>query len=208
MKFTRITELIQNANDILKSTVDNDEKVDIDSGPPGGGGDCGKICMSQKTTKLVKEVGHTTLSSVLKVGLGTYLSIRQLVPPLHPPPQKIVSRTYEKARGKLRKVQCIIMFWQNKLTRPVHQTGALGKFIHPAFLVLSGFVLTVNTIVGGALVVLSALVNGVLLAIAGGIAYLGHLASEKERQMTMGGPQGPTTKGVAQMLEALGRAVG
>lgn len=65
--------------------------------------------------------------------------------------------------------------------------------------------LTVNTIVGGSLVVISVLVNGIFLAIAGGIAYLGHLVSDKERQK-MGGPGGPKTKEIAQMLELLGRA--
>ncbi|KAJ4425092.1 hypothetical protein N0V82_000146 [Gnomoniopsis sp. IMI 355080] len=57
----------------------------------------------------------------------------------------------------------------------------LGKYIHPAFLALNGTVLTVNVIVGGALVITSALVNGLFLAISADIAYLGKLASDKER---------------------------
>lgn len=170
LAFNRITQLVQDADDILKSTRDDDkagtvtttpqgEDVDeeFEDGRPVGGnedGKCGKMCMSKKTNNIVKEVGHAALNAVLKVGLGL-----------------------------------------------------LGKHIHPAFLALSGFVLTVNTIVGGALVVLSALVNGVFLAIAGGIAYLGHLASDKERQR-MGGPGGPKTKEIAQVLGMLGRAVG
>lgn len=80
----------------------------------------------------------------------------------------------------------------------------LGKHVNPAFLALSGCVLTVNTLTGGSLVVVSALVNGVFLAISAGIAYLGKLVSDKERHR-VGGPAGFKTREIAQMLELLGR---
>lgn len=99
---------------------------------------------------------------------------------------------------------CYTLSWTN--SKSLHKIDLLGKYVNPAFLALSGFVLGVNTIAGGSLVVVSVLVNGIFLAIAGGIAYLGHLVSEKERQK-MGGPGGPKTKEIAQMLELLGRAV-
>ncbi|KAK2614213.1 hypothetical protein N8I77_001059 [Diaporthe amygdali] len=75
----------------------------------------------------------------------------------------------------------------------------LGKFIAPTFLVLSGIIVALNTLVGGALAVVATLVNGMFLAIAGGIAYLGHLVSEKEKQMA-GGPDGFLTKEVSKMI--------
>lgn len=83
----------------------------------------------------------------------------------------------------------------------------LGKNVHPAFLALSGTVLTLNTIVGGALVAVSALVNGLFLAISAGIAYLGRLASEKQREKA-GGPMGPKTLELDKVLAVLLRTVG
>lgn len=82
----------------------------------------------------------------------------------------------------------------------------VGKYIHPAFLALSGTVLALNTIVGGALVAVSALVNGLFLAIAAGIAYLGKLASDDQKE-TAGGPMGPKTleldKALAMVLNLI-----
>lgn len=72
------------------------------------------------------------------------------------------------------------------------RTDALDKVISPFFMALSGIVLTLNAIVGGALAAIAALVNGIGLAIAAGLAYLGHLISEKERQKA-GGPGGNIT---------------
>lgn len=74
----------------------------------------------------------------------------------------------------------------------------------PAFLALSGTVITLNGIVGGALVAVSALVNGLFIAIAAGIAYLGRLASDKEREQA-GGPMGPKTFEISKLLEILRR---
>lgn len=78
--------------------------------------------------------------------------------------------------------------------------------MQPAFLALSGTVITLNGVVGGALVAVSALVNGVFLAIAAGIAYLGHLASEKQREQA-GGPMGPKTLEISKLLDILVHAV-
>lgn len=64
---------------------------------------------------------------------------------------------------------------------------------------LSGIVLTLNAIVGGALAAIAALVNGIGLAIAAGLAYLGHLVSEKEKQKA-GGPGGNITHHIGQMI--------
>lgn len=87
----------------------------------------------------------------------------------------------------------------------------LGKYIQPAFLALSGTVLTLNAIVGGSLVAVSALVNGLFLAISAGIAYLGKLASDKQREQA-GGPTGPQTieldKTLKMVLDLIGRHVG
>lgn len=57
---------------------------------------------------------------------------------------------------------------------------------------------------GGALAAVSALVNGIGLAIAAGLAYLGHLVSEKDRQRA-GGPGGNITQHIGHMI---GEAVG
>ncbi|KAL1859479.1 hypothetical protein Daus18300_009624 [Diaporthe australafricana] len=75
----------------------------------------------------------------------------------------------------------------------------LGKYISPAFLALSGIVVTLNAIVGGALAVLAGLVNGIFLTIAGGIAYLGHLVSDKDKERA-GGPAGNVTLHVVDMI--------
>lgn len=85
--------------------------------------------------------------------------------------------------------------------------GLLGKYIHQTSQALSGFILTVNSIIGGALVLLTVLVNGILLAIAASIEYLGNIILDKECQR-MGGPGGLMTKEITQMLELLGRAAG
>lgn len=83
-------------------------------------------------------------------------------------------------------------------------TDALGKVISPFFLALSGMVLALNAIVGGALAAVAALVNGIGLAIAAGLAYLGHLVSEKDRHKA-GGPNGNITHAVSHLI---GEAVG
>lgn len=75
----------------------------------------------------------------------------------------------------------------------------MGKHISPAFIALSGIVLTLNTIIGGALATVAALVNGVGLSIAAGLAYLGHLVSEKDK-MKAGGPDGHITKAVGKLI--------
>lgn len=64
---------------------------------------------------------------------------------------------------------------------------------------LSAIVLTLNAIVGGALAAIAALVNGIGLAIAAGIAYIGHLVSEKERQKA-GGPGGNITQSIGHFI--------
>ncbi|KAG8166658.1 hypothetical protein KVR01_002347 [Diaporthe batatas] len=76
---------------------------------------------------------------------------------------------------------------------------ALGKSISPFFLALSAIVLVINAVVGGALAALAALVNGIGFAIAAGIAYLGHLVSEKEKQ-TAGGPGGNITQSIGHFI--------
>ncbi|KAK7721251.1 hypothetical protein SLS64_001547 [Diaporthe eres] len=81
---------------------------------------------------------------------------------------------------------------------------ALGKTISPFFLALSGIVLAINAIVGGALAALAALVNGIGLAIAAGLAYLGRLVSEKDKEM-IGGPGGNITSFIGNLI---GHAVG
>ncbi|POS74867.1 hypothetical protein DHEL01_v206743 [Diaporthe helianthi] len=75
----------------------------------------------------------------------------------------------------------------------------LGKSISPFFTALSALVLTLNAIVGGALAALAVLVNGIGLAIAAGIAYIGHLVSEKEKQMA-GGPGGNITQAIGHFI--------
>lgn len=60
-------------------------------------------------------------------------------------------------------------------------------------------VLTLNTIVGGALAAVAAFVNGVGLSIAAGLAYLGHIVSEKEKQR-VGGPTGHITKVISDLI--------
>lgn len=84
------------------------------------------------------------------------------------------------------------------------RTDALGKSVSPFFLALSGIVLTLNAIVGGALAAVAAVVNGIGLTIAGGLAYLGHLVSEKEK-MKAGGPAGNITQTIGKLI---GDAVG
>lgn len=74
----------------------------------------------------------------------------------------------------------------------------------PAFLALSGTVITLNGIVGGTLVAVSALVNGLFIAVSAGIAYLGKLASDKEREQA-GGPMGPKTFEISKLLDMLKR---
>lgn len=59
--------------------------------------------------------------------------------------------------------------------------------------------LTLNAIVGGALAAIAALVNGIGLAIAAGLAYLGHIISEKEKQKA-GGPGGNITQHIGNMI--------
>lgn len=59
--------------------------------------------------------------------------------------------------------------------------------------------LTLNAIVGGALAAIAALVNGIGLAIAAGLAYLGHIISEKEKQKA-GGPGGNITQAIGNMI--------
>lgn len=75
----------------------------------------------------------------------------------------------------------------------------MGKHVSPFFLALSAIVLTLNTIIGGALAAVAAFVNGIGLAIAGGLAYLGHLVSEKEK-MKAGGPTGHVTKFISGLI--------
>lgn len=75
----------------------------------------------------------------------------------------------------------------------------MGKQVSPFFLALSAIVLTLNAIVGGMLAVIAALVNGIGLSIAAGLAYLGHLVSEKER-MKAGGPDGHVTKFITDLI--------
>lgn len=75
----------------------------------------------------------------------------------------------------------------------------MGKQVSPFFLALSGIVLTLNTLVGGALAAVATFVNGVGLSIAGGLAYLGHLVSEKEK-MKAGGPDGHITKVIGDLI--------
>ncbi|KAG6366076.1 hypothetical protein INS49_000252 [Diaporthe citri] len=75
----------------------------------------------------------------------------------------------------------------------------VGKHVSPFFLALSGIVLTLNTLVGGALAAVAAFVNGVGLAIAAGLAYLGHLVSEREK-MRAGGPNGHLTKVIGDII--------
>ncbi|KKY38253.1 hypothetical protein UCDDA912_g01570 [Diaporthe ampelina] len=84
----------------------------------------------------------------------------------------------------------------------------LGNHVSPVFIALSGVVLTLNTIIGGALATVAALVNGVGLSIAAGLAYLGNLVSEKEK-MRAGGPNGHITKAVGKLIgEAVGSKLG
>lgn len=83
----------------------------------------------------------------------------------------------------------------------------LGKVIQPAFIGLSGTVLTVNLIVGGSLTLVSGLVNGLLLAIAAGILYLGKLASDDQREKA-GGPMGPVTLNLSKALAVLLKILG
>ncbi|KAF3767125.1 hypothetical protein M406DRAFT_69289 [Cryphonectria parasitica EP155] len=83
---------------------------------------------------------------------------------------------------------------------------ALGKRIQPVFIALSGLVITVNGLVGGTLVFITTLVNALLLAIAAGIAFLGHLVSDTERAKA-GGPGGPKTAEIANLLDGLGWVV-
>lgn len=57
---------------------------------------------------------------------------------------------------------------------------------------------------GGALAAVAALVNGIGLAIAAGLAYLGHLVSEKDKERA-GGPGGNITQFIGHII---GQAVG
>lgn len=75
----------------------------------------------------------------------------------------------------------------------------MGKQASPFFLALSAIVLTLNAIIGGALAAVAAFVNGIGLSIAAGIAYLGHLVSEKEK-MKAGGPDGHVTKFITDLI--------
>lgn len=59
--------------------------------------------------------------------------------------------------------------------------------------------LTLNAIVGGALAAISALVNGIGLAIAAGLAYLGHIISDKDKEKA-GGPGGNITHHIGNMI--------
>lgn len=94
-----------------------------------------------------------------------------------------------------------------RMLTPLRASDELGKVIQPAFLALSGTVITVNLIVGGSLTVVSGLVNGLFLAIAAGIAYLGKLASDDQREKA-GGPQGPVTLNLAKVLGVLLKILG